>query len=995
MVPRMRRIRTLPALPVVAALAATPACFVFDRLEGVEPGTIVGRAVNLDGTAVSWSKVRIDSAGVVRRADEGGGFRVKGLPEGGWVLRLSSDETGDGVPEQATLRAVALAETVLDGARAIPSVLLGDVRMEGTAVLVGRVVDDADAPAAGCKVAVWRNAAALKEAGVVVEAGGAILAPVDLGVEGTTGTDDGGRFRVPGVTHGDVLVGAFCPDGRATAPAAAHAIAGPDVDAGDLPLLPPGVRPAQIRSTPALPDDAELRVDFVVPGGDRTDPADVAATILRDAGREIAVDAPTGLWDVHVTALEDGVETRHGVLVERAVAPGTDPLLWGDVLLEEEDPCFPDRPDQDRDGLPGMPRDGTTTIAQACYAACAAASHEDGAPTTCVVDDQTFDCDDDEDGQPDLHEPPACLGLCAGADLDHDGLCDPSDPFPWCAENDPAAEACGADAEPVDPGDPGDPCAFSTPPTCDPAAQVSVFCQAHVDLLEGCTELDYLAIYGEDVVSLAPLSSMTRIASLSITSTSITNLEGLGALTSADYVGLHGNARLETLDGLGAATIGNLSLFDAPALVDVTGLGDAAALAASSSWTFQDLPSVATAVPNLTSIYSLYASGTLGNRSVLFADLASTEYLSIYGLVGSTLPTFSSLTTAGVVSIDGNQDIVDLSGLEALRSVAHLAISYNDALTSLDGLDSLEEATSVLSIAGNDALTTLGTFPLLTTIGSFSVQSAAALVDLGAFPALTSLDSIYFSSVPSLERLADLPPTLTRLGGAVYLQDLPALLQPYGLEDVVDVGGSVSALNTGMTSLAPLANLRTVGGAIHLSDNAALADASGLAGLTSVYSIEIARSPALTALPAFPSLTTLYTLHLEDLGGLVDIGSYPSVTALSTLLVLRAPQAAQGGDFTQLTAVYWIELEDTGFVAPTPASAATSLTVLRLRNNAAMTSLNGLEQVQSVTSEVTIVGNVALDQCAATTFAQTKTASTGAAVTVQGNANEALCPALP
>ena len=54
----------------------------------------------------------------------------------------------------------------------------------------------------------------------------------------------------------------------------------------------------------------------------------------------------------------------------------------------------------------------------------------------CDLDGDTADLDDDGDGQDDADEP-ACARLGAGTDLDRDCLCDPVDPFPDCASNDP------------------------------------------------------------------------------------------------------------------------------------------------------------------------------------------------------------------------------------------------------------------------------------------------------------------------------------------------------------------------------------------------------------------------------------------------------------------------------------------------------------------------------------------------------------------------------
>jgi hypothetical protein len=128
------------------------------------------------------------------------------------------------------------------------------------------------------------------------------------------------------------------------------------------------------------------------------------------------------------------------------VPQGTEPVVWGNVELVATDPCG-ETADRDADGLRALPDPAQNEAPwTACAATCGAAFGSD-AVASCTVGNDDFDCDDDTDGQPDVTEPFACVSLCGGTDLDGDGVCAPSDPFPSCADNIAAAASCSGAEE--------------------------------------------------------------------------------------------------------------------------------------------------------------------------------------------------------------------------------------------------------------------------------------------------------------------------------------------------------------------------------------------------------------------------------------------------------------------------------------------------------------------------------------------------------------------
>src|SRR6185437_5305144 len=179
-----------------------------------------------------FAKIGVDATPRIVRTLSDGNFVVRGLTAGPWLLRIASDADGDGIPERSAIRAVQIGlVTAPSGASQLSSVVLGDITLDGTAVLVGTVKNPGGDPAPGARVVVYRNTTELdakQNAGV-----GAFA--VDLGAEQITGSDENGKFRLAGVSRGKVRVAAVSEDGSlASAPVSADAEAGAPIVVADI-----------------------------------------------------------------------------------------------------------------------------------------------------------------------------------------------------------------------------------------------------------------------------------------------------------------------------------------------------------------------------------------------------------------------------------------------------------------------------------------------------------------------------------------------------------------------------------------------------------------------------------------------------------------------------------------------------------------------------------------------------------------------------------------
>jgi hypothetical protein len=202
----------------------------------------------------------------------------------------------------------------------------------------------------------------------------------------------------------------------------------------------------QIELSPPL--DERVKVVLTPPGQPPADGAldDFTGPSTYEGGAAISFPAAVGVWDVHLRS-ESGLRAVLGAQV--APEPGELLVTWGMARLSNVDPCAGAAGvvDCDHDELQALPAlddvddTGDLAVWTECADACGEAWGTSATAQSCTVGGETYDCDDDGDGQPDVTEPYACIGVAGGRDSDGDGECDLADDFPQCRENDPGADA--------------------------------------------------------------------------------------------------------------------------------------------------------------------------------------------------------------------------------------------------------------------------------------------------------------------------------------------------------------------------------------------------------------------------------------------------------------------------------------------------------------------------------------------------------------------------
>ncbi len=255
----------------------------------------------------------------------------------------------------------------------------------------------------------------------------------------------------------------------------------------------------------------------------------------------------------------------------------------------------------------------------------------------------------------------------------------------------------------------------------------------------------------------------TRItATLTISGTSITNINALAGLTSVGSLFIRNNNMLTNLNGLsGLVTVvsGDLTIQNNNALVNIDGLS------------------------NLTSV---------GRHLSITKNTALTN---VDGL--------SSLTSVGnVLSFRDNSALTNINGLSGITSVGDgLYIQTNSALTNVDGLSSLTSVGGDLYIQVNGALTNINGLSSLTSIGE------DIRIDRVGITTLTGLSS------------------LVTVTGGFFIASNTKLTSLTGVSSLTSIGGDFNITNNQLvTNLNGFSSLTSIGGDFYINGNRALTD---------------------------------------------------------------------------------------------------------------------------------------------------------------------------
>jgi hypothetical protein len=181
----------------------------------------------------------------------------------------------------------------------------------------------------------------------------------------------------------------------------------------------------------------------------------------------------------------------------------------------------------------------------------------------------------------------------------------------------------------------------------------------------------------------------------------------------------------------------------------------------------------------------------------------------------------SSITNAGSwLSIYANPLLTNIDALSSVTSVAgSLFIGSNASLTSVDGLSGIASFTGDLEIVDNPMLTDLNGLSGLRSVhleGRLVIVRNDALVSLNGLAGIISVGN-YFLNQGS--------------GGGLVLAGNVSLNSLDGLSNITSIDGDLRIVSTALQNLDGLSNLTALGKDVNIHDNAELANCLGIAAL--------------------------------------------------------------------------------------------------------------------------------------------------------------------
>ena len=213
----------------------------------------------------------------------------------------------------------------------------------------------------------------------------------------------------------------------------------------------------------------------------------------------------------------------------------------------------------------------------------------------------------------------------------------------------------------------------------------------------------------------------------------------------------------------------------------------------------------------------------------------------------------AALDSVGTIYIAYNSSLASMMGLEAVERIGSLTIRGNSSLRNMEGLSGLiRVGGNWLEISNNNALESLdGLESLHTIVGEFTIEDNNALENIDGLSSLTTvtIDVVYSIRIQRNAALAN-------LDGLSSLKEAP--------------GALIIHLNDALSDVNGLSNLTTVGAWLHIAANPALTNLDGLQGLITVGSLGIINNATLGNLEGLSALQAAGNLFIEDNPLLVD-----------------------------------------------------------------------------------------------------------------------------
>ena len=247
--------------------------------------------------------------------------------------------------------------------------------------------------------------------------------------------------------------------------------------------------------------------------------------------------------------------------------------------------------------------------------------------------------------------------------------------------------------------------------------------------------------------------------------------------------------------------------------------------------------------------------------------------------------------------------LTDISALSILLSIETLVLSSNKSLLDLKGLEDLKSLKE-LYLSDCDNLSDVSPLRSLTSLETLNLNSNKSLRDLKGLEGLNSLKELYLSSCDNLSDVSPLR-SLTSLE-MLNLYDNKSLRDLKGLEDLK----SLKDLNLGscenLSDVSPLRSLTSLE-TLNLYSNKSLRDLKGLEDLKSLKDLDLSSCKKLNNLSPLKNLPSLEVIYLSG-------SPYVTLDVLQTCKKLRKISFGNPAEANSILALLGAERKDTGFI---------------------------------------------------------------------------------
>lgn len=342
----------------------------------------------------------------------------------------------------------------------------------------------------------------------------------------------------------------------------------------------------------------------------------------------------------------------------------------------------------------------------------------------------------------------------------------------------------------------------------------------------------------------------------------------------------------------------------------------------------------------------------------------------------------------GFLKILGPHSLVSLHGLEKLESVGgRMYFGETPELTDASALASLVSVGGDLEFLAAPKLMALDLGALTTLDGSFLLSASLASLDvrgltilpgelvledtqlstLAGLAGLTSLTGLRLAGNPQLVDLSGLT-ALEQMSGRLELEYNASLTNIDGLKGLTKLSRLEVRVNPKLTSLAPLADvtvdkvliivdtavqsLPPLHGEVNhfdVSNNGALVSLAGLEGVAVSHHLVIEHNDTLVDLKGLGGAADEMTqVWIRYNAGLESLDGWSGPAVVDQLDIIDNPQLASLGALTGLQSAGALTIVGNKVQALPELAGLTSLDVLYVGQNPALTALNGLEDLESV-----------------------------------------------